>query len=253
VVTSGREDGLTPVVPVLLRGGAAPPETLAMLDLGTEHALFLSTMLATRMTPSESVHVPDEVLLYEAWMTRAGSTKLAGFAPVVEALSAIAFGTGHLCDLAAAASARADASAGNAAAAMAATVSALSAGKASLTTEQSAAIDLAARGVAHGLTGSCYLDRHQTREAAPEIQRLVSAAEALGAERKEIEAQLAQLGNGDPEKTKAYLSGIMFGTIKDRLLRTGALDALADLEVARALRGYVHAAAGVIEGAKRKL
>src|SRR5262245_49919620 len=59
IVRSGREDELPGVLPILLQGSDLPPELSEMLDVNTEHAMFLLGMFALKFHPRSPVPVPQ--------------------------------------------------------------------------------------------------------------------------------------------------------------------------------------------------
>jgi hypothetical protein len=192
IVRSGREDKLTPVLPVLLRESNPGDDVLAMLDLNTEHALFFTAFFLLKFHPKSPAPVPEEILLYEAWNTKSEEIKLDGFAPLVQAMKAIVYGGNELCDLSAKEGAFAEASKGDAAA-MAGTLKKLSGGESKLEPKQADTITAAVRALAHGAAGSCFLKRDEKEKALDEIQKLIDAAHDLGVPRNETALPRAYL------------------------------------------------------------
>lgn len=179
LVRSGGEEGLTPVLPVLLRDTKLPGETLALFDTQTEHALFLMAFFLARIDTRSPVPVPDEIVLYEAFMTRSGAMKLAGFEPLVQAIKAAVYGSNALCDLAAAEAAGADRASVDVAAAVESSRR-LAGGQAAMTAVQAETANTAARALAHGYAGVCYFGREQRAEGVAELDHFLSLAHTLG-------------------------------------------------------------------------
>ena len=146
LLESGDEKGMAPILPKLFK---PTPELAQVLDLNLEHALLLGGLLGIKFHPRTPAPVPDEILLYEAWMTKPAELKLPGIKSPAHALKAVVYGQNELCDLASAeaASARAIsadvANTGNA-------LKTLSGGAAKPSDDAAKKFDAAMRTLAHG-------------------------------------------------------------------------------------------------------
>lgn len=184
IVRSGREDQLAPILPVLLADSPENKEVIAVLDVNTEHALFLTGFFALKFHPKSPVPLPEEILLYEAWSTHSDKVRLEGMAPLVQAMKATVYGMNALCDLAAQEGALAEAAKDDPAA-MSASFRKMSGNRAQLDKEQAVLVNAAARALAHGAAGKCYLDRDEREKALVEIEKFIDAAHLLGVPQRE--------------------------------------------------------------------
>jgi hypothetical protein len=238
VVQSGKEDELTPVLPILLEGtnlGALAP----LIDLNDEHALFLIALFALKMHPKSPAPVPPEILLYEAWMTHADKLKIEGIASFVHAIKASAYATNDLCDLAATEGGHIDV--GRETGALAKSL-ALFGAKAD--DKEAAELERAITLVAHGLTGACYLKRNEEHKAVPEVEKATKAAEELGVAPEET----AKLRTAIKEKRDLRIVAIEIAWFE--LDKAGVLDDLAKTPVGGALKAYVTTAVAALTAAE---
>jgi hypothetical protein len=200
IVRSGREDALSPVLPVLLPHGGLSPGLAEILDTNMEHALTLAVLTALKFHPRSPVPVPEEVLLYEAWMTHPEGLRLPGMAPHVHAIKAVAYGTNELCDLAAAEAAQLPAPrAATDPTAMTASLQRLTGGRGALDAEQATMVAASGRLLAHGITALCYFQRREPAPARRELAQFIEAAHASGVPPTETAMVRAYLAyeNGD--------------------------------------------------------
>jgi len=206
IVRERREDELDPVLPILLRELDPNDPLAAQVDANTEHGILLLAFWVLKSHEQSPVPIPTEIVLYEAWMTDAGSLGISGLEPLVRAIKAHAYATNELCDLAGAES---DAlAAGDPETRRTGLAGAFATfGGPPMSAEELAALDAASRALAHGSTGICYLDREQEPEARREIARFVDAAEELGVAPEETALVRAWLAwkDGDAEGARRYL------------------------------------------------
>ena len=182
LLESGNEGGLAPVLPKLFpKGDPALDALAATLDLNTEHALLLTAMFVLKLHPKAPVPLPEEILLYEAWMTEAAKVKFPGVGPMAASIKAVVYGTNELCDLAKKEADSAERQAKELKGGeLGKTATDLFGPSAGLDPKQAAEMIAGVRAVAHGATGSCYLQRDEKDKALPELDELVKAATELG-------------------------------------------------------------------------
>lgn len=180
LVQTGGEDSLPPVLPILLHGADLTPELAELLDVNTEHAMFLLGLYVMKFDSRTPVPVPPEILLYEAWMTHPEKVKLEGFLAVVNAVKAVVYSQNELCDLAAKEARSAEEQKGSSAATMSTSLRRISKGNASVDAKQAALVNTSVRAVAHGAAGACYLQRDERKKAVEELELLLSAMHELG-------------------------------------------------------------------------
>jgi hypothetical protein len=289
IVQSGREDTLPPFLPVLM-GEKMPPELASVYDVNTEHALVLTALFALKFHPKTPIPLPDEILLYEAWMTRTAEVKLEGLTGVLAAMKAVVYGNNELCDLAIA-EANVSESVAADAAKMSGSFQRLSRGKASVDEREGKILGAAARALAHGATARCYLARDEREKGMKELQRFVEAAHEMGvlpgetamirayiayenkdlpATKKALEeardlpatdpetrAQLTQLiGNLEKEGavdrffTKPLLTVLTVKIVYSGLERSGIFDEIVKSDVGRTLHDYVYSASRMLSSVR---
>lgn len=203
VVRTRSEDGLSPVLPVILAERA--PELLPYWDMNTEHAVFLLALFVLKSHEKSPAPIPMEVLLYEAWMTDPATLRLPGLEAPVRSVRAHLYAGRALCDLARAdADALAEADPEARHRAMRETFDTIGS---AATDEEIRMLAALSRALAHGSTALCYMDRKEDEKAREELQRFVDAAEDAGvppADTAIIRAYLA-FHQGDIEATRRYL------------------------------------------------
>lgn len=197
ILASGED--AKPFVPTLLR----EPALAKAVDASTEHALLLGGLFLVKFHPQSPAPIPEPILLYEAWMTKPEKVQLPGTAPAFHAIKAIVYGGNELCDLAAR-EAKA-AGEGDGAAAFGQTSKLLFG--AELAPKQLEPAFGAARGVAHGMAGVCYLERGEPEKAATELDAFCDEAEKLGTPTGELGLVRAwvALSRKDVAKAKKHL------------------------------------------------
>jgi hypothetical protein len=167
--------------------------------------VILLAMLVLKFHEKSPAPIPIEVLLYEAWMTDAGTLRLTGLEPPVRAVKAHLYAQRDLCDLAKAETdALADADPQRTREDVRATMDTIGS---SPTDEEIRSFVAASRALGHGSTALCYLSREEKEKAHEEIQRFVDAAEEAGfppADTALLRAYLAY-EDGDIEATRRYL------------------------------------------------
>jgi hypothetical protein len=290
LLEEGHEDDLPPILPILLQKDGVAPELVEVLDVNTEHALFLSALFALKFHAKSPVPVPPEILLYEAWRTRADAIRLEGFGPMVHAIKAVVYGTNELCDLAAVEGGALGAAAD--AAKMSASLRKLG-GTKELDAKEAAMLGATARALAHGVTAKCFLDRDERDKALAELERFVAAAHEAGVPheetallrayiayeqkdydrargalveardapstdpetRRDIDELLADFASKDDgavEKyfNKAYFTAVTAKIVLTRLERSGVFDDVKETRPIRALHDFVFAAVSALGGAR---
>lgn len=185
IVRERREDEIPPVLPVILRT-IAPESALAQqIDGDTEHALLLMAFWALKFHEKSPAPIPMEILLYEAWMTDPDEMGIVGLAPLARSLKAYVYGVNDYCDLAAVESAAlAESDPVQSRRSLADATTTL--GTEPLEADELRALDGAARALAHGATGICYLGREDQDAAVVEFERTCDAAEQFGAPPEEL-------------------------------------------------------------------
>jgi tetratricopeptide (TPR) repeat protein len=290
VVRSGREDQLAPILPVLLTG-ANLAELIGIIDLNTEHALFLAALFAVKVHPQNPLPVPPELMLYEAWMTHAEKIKLAGMASFVHAIKAAAYGTNELCDLAAREGAKIEAA--RDAAAM---VKSLALFGMSADAKRAAQIDAGAASVAHAIIGACLLQRGERDKAVDEIDKSIKGAHELGVPKektallrayvayhrgdhdgakkclqearespnideqtkKQIDELLPHIAKNEDGAVAKFFSSAYLGAFAVKLVwgeleRAGVMSAIGDTTVAKTLNGWVATSTQTLDSAERTI
>jgi hypothetical protein len=202
LLESGDEKGLKPFLPILLD---APPELAKVLDLNMEHALLLGTMFILKFHPKAPTPIPDELMLYEAWMT---DTKklIPGLRGLMPSIKATVYGNNELCDLAAKEAEIAEQERGELAK-IAEMISVIAGEKTTFEAEQAKQVDAAVRAIAHGVSANCYLGREENEKAIDELDQFVDAAGELGIPETElalIRGYIA-LEKGDHAAAKTHL------------------------------------------------
>lgn len=208
LVKARREDDLPALLPTLLGPDHMSPELAPLLDSNTEHSLFLAALFALKFHPRNPVPVPVEILLYEAWMTRAEAVKLPGWTTPVRAVKAMVYSQNELCDLTAAEGAGLEAEKGSLTAEkLDASFKAFGAKGAAMTPKAAAELGAAARGVAHGAAVSCYYQRGESEKAQEELRLFIDAAHDAGVPTRETALLRAYLAyeKKDYETAKAAL------------------------------------------------
>ena len=211
LLRSGDEKGMKPILPVLF---APPPELASALDLNLEHAFLLAGLFVAKFHPDTRVPVPDEIALYEAWMTDASALKLEGLRPLVRTMKAILYANNELCDLAGKEGKAAEAErAMTTAASLGAAFSTVSGGPAIVTDEQAKQASAASRALIHGMTAVCLMKRDEGDDAEKsidELDRFLEATDEMGVRSKETELVRAYvlIRRGDREGAKKALESV---------------------------------------------
>lgn len=208
LVKARREDDLPALLPALIGPEAMSPELAAFLDNNTEHSLFLAALFALKFHPRNPVPVPPEILLYEAWMTRAEAVKLPGWGTPVRAVKAMVYSQNELCDLTATEGAALEAEKGSLTAdKLNTSFKAFGAKGSDFSPKEVDNLDASARGVAHGAAVSCYFQRGETEKALDELRLFIEAAHEAGVPTRETALLRAYLAyeKKDYDAAKAAL------------------------------------------------
>ncbi len=227
LLESGNEKGLKPLLPLLLD---APPELAKVLDLNMEHALLLSTMFILKFHPKAPTPIPDELMLYEAWMT---DTKklIPGLRGLMPSIKSIVYANNELCDLAAKEAEIAEQERGELTK-IAETISVIVGESTTFEAEQAKQVDAAVRVIAHGVSANCYLDRDARDKAIEELDQFVEAASELGipeAELALIRGYIA-LEKGDHPAAKKHLETARDNPAIDAETRDNLQEVIDNLE-----------------------
>jgi hypothetical protein len=203
IVRTRNEDALSPLLPIVLAERA--PHLLPYWDMNTEHAVLLLALFTLKFHEKSPAPIPAEVLLYEAWMTDAGTMRLPGLVPPVRAVKAHLYAQVELCDLANAESnALAEGDRETRRDDIRATLETLGA---TPDDEGVRALAAGSRALAHGSTALCYMDRGEDEKGREELQRFVDAAEEFGTLPEDTALLRAYLAyhQGDIPATRRYL------------------------------------------------
>jgi hypothetical protein len=208
LLRSGNEKGMKPILPVLFE----PHEELGkVLDLNLEHAFLLAGFFAVKFHPKTKVPLPDEIALYEAWMTDADKLPLDGFVPLVRAMKSVLYANNELCDLAGKESAGADRDAAKLTGpSLTAAFSTVSGTKSNVTEQQAKQTLAASRALTHGAAALCYKKRDQgddEKKFIDELDGFLKAADEMGVRSGEtvfIRAYVS-IRRGDRETAKKLL------------------------------------------------
>ena len=176
IVREDSEDELDPVLPVLLAQRGVSDELLAQLDANTEHALLMIGLFALKLHPKSPSPVPTEILLYEAMHVDADELALPGLADPTRAVRSYLYAQSDYCDLAQDDAEALDEGETQELAELLAAV-----GGAELPPTDLQRTAGAIRGIAHGSTALCYLNREDEDAAQEELEAFVESAEQGGA------------------------------------------------------------------------
>ena len=203
LLESGDEKGLDPLLPMLFE---PHPELAEVLDLNMEHGLLLTGMFVLRFHPRSPLPVPWEVILYEAWMTDAAKLKLPAMAPFIHTIKTVVYAQTELCDLAAKEATAAEEELGRVDE-LAAATKAISGRDVTIEAEQARQAGAAVRGLAHGMTGVCYLNRDEKDKGLEEIDAMLKATAEAGipSEDTALLRCYVALERGDREAAKQAL------------------------------------------------
>jgi len=237
LLDSGDESGMQPVLSKLL---SPEPALSKVLDLNFEHALLLTGLFALKFHPKTPLPIPDELVLYEASMTKAGKLP-EGLRSLVRSIKSVAYANNKLCDLAAAEGAGADADGRSLTGKQLAAAIGVITGAAP-SDKQADEIANGARAVAHGAAASCYVRRGQKDKAVAELEKLVVALEQLGVPPHDtalVRAYIA-LEKGERAELKKALGQIRDHKQADPALRKDVTELLQKLEAGddAALQAY---------------
>ncbi|NUP10113.1 MAG: hypothetical protein HOW73_29030 [Polyangiaceae bacterium] len=200
-----------PILPALLGATEkeALPPALKELDKNLEHGLLLLTMFTLKFHPSSPVPIPEEVMLYESWMTDASNLKVVGIGHFMHAIKAVVYGQNELCDLSKKEAAKAGES-DAAPAELKEALRALTGNEIATSDAESKEAFAAARAVAHGMAGLCYMKRKEKPKALDELEKFCEAAEEAGLPGHETAVVRAAIAieKGDKEKAKKALDDL---------------------------------------------
>ena len=211
LLRSGNEKGMKPILPVLFEPN---PRLAEALDLNLEHAFLLSGLFMAKFHPDTKIPVPDEIALYEAWMTNTDTLTLDGLAPIIRAMKGVLYGNNGYCDLAGKESAGAERDAGKLTAATLGTAFATVNGTPSNVNEDQARHALAAaRALTHGTAALCYKKRDRGDDAKKFIDELdgfLKAADDLGVRSSETVfiRVYVSIQRGDRAEAKKLLEAV---------------------------------------------
>ena len=255
--------------------------------------MLLTAWFVLRLHPKNPLPIPEEILLYEAWMTDTSKIKLPGLDSLAANIKAYVYATNGLCDLAKKEGSIAD---GLSAKGLSKTVRLMSGGKGSLDEKQTQAADAAVRMVAHGATAYCYYQRGEKEKALDELDKFVAAAHQAGvpkgetamlrafvayerkdykatavllkeardypgtdpAAKQEIEQLITQVEGDEPSKVQSYFGKSYFAvyTVKvalGHLERAGVFDELSDSAMVSKIIGYATALSKTLHDTEKAL
>jgi hypothetical protein len=211
LLRSGNEKGMKPFLPVLF---TPSPELGAVLDLNLEHAFLLAGLFTAKFHPDTKVPVPDEIALYEAWMTDPALLPLDGLKPLVRTMKAVLYANNELCDLAGKEGKAAEAERGKLdGGTLSAAFSTVNGSPAKVTDDQAKQTSAASRALIHGMTAVCYMKRDEGDDAKKSIDELdgfLQAADEMGIRSKEtvfIRAYVL-IQRGDRDGAKKALTAV---------------------------------------------
>lgn len=177
IVRSGSEDGLEPLLPVLLLGAGEGDSPLAQnMNVSTDHAVFFAGLWVLKVHPNAPTPVPQEIILYEASRIDTEELLIPGLAVGIHGLRSYTYATNELCDLA-----KRDADALEAIRDTSIEDLFVVFGGLPMTPEQQRGGIAGARALAHGATAYCFFGRDEADEAREELEHFVEAAEEAGA------------------------------------------------------------------------
>jgi hypothetical protein len=211
LLRSGNEKGMKPILPFLFDPN---PELNKVLDLNLEHAFLLSGLFVAKFHPDLKVPVPDEIALYEAWMTNSDAIQLEGFIPLVRGMKAVLYGNNELCDLAGKEGQGAERDAGKLTGeSLRLAFTAVNGKPSTATDEQAKHTSIAIRAFVHGAAALCYKKRDKGDDAKKFIDELdgfLKAADDMGIRSSEtvfIRAYVA-IRRDDREGAKKVLEAV---------------------------------------------
>lgn len=204
IVRSGSEDGLEPLLPVLLLGAGAGDSPLAQnMNVSTDHAVFFAGLWVLKVHPNAPTPVPQEIILYEASRIDTQELLIPGLAVGIHGLRSYTYATNELCDLA-----KRDADALEAIRDTSIEELFVAFGGLPMTSEQQRGGIAGARALAHGATAYCFFGRDEADEAREELEHFVAAAEEAGASPADLGLVRAYLAynSGDLAEARAQLN-----------------------------------------------
>ena len=197
----GAEEG-PPLLPVLLEARGVAPSFAGLIDSDTDHALLLLGLAIAKLHPRAPVPVPEEILLYEGFHLDPDSLAVPTLHDPVRAVRAYVYSQCGYCNLAQADARALDAGAIDAVAGLLDDLggcgdeappaptsargsgpsagAAISPGCRSLAGDDLRRVGAAMRGIAHGGTAMCFLDKGDDPAAETELQAFVDASEQGG-------------------------------------------------------------------------
>jgi len=203
----GRTSELTPFVPALfgLTSTAAPG-----IDTNVDHFILLLAAAGFKFHPKSPLPVPNEILVYEAWMTDASRIPLPTMSAWGHSLKGYVFATNTYCSLAkqetdavaAMPDLLFDLSMLNGMGPMVAHVPEAGGVLAAIIV-----IPFVTRALAHGATAMCFLERKDDVNADIEIARFVDLCERIGVPPEDLAIIRAYLAykKGDLAGTRDFL------------------------------------------------
>lgn len=181
LLRSGNEKGMKPVLPFLFEPNAELAKTL---DLNLEHAFLLTGVFTAKFHPKTKIPIPDEIALYEAWMTNADALPLEGIVPIIRGMKAVLYANNDLCDLAGKEGQGAEKDAVKLTGkSMSAAFSTVNGEPSNVTDEQARHTSSAVRALTHGTAALCYKKRDKGDDAKKFIDELdgfLKAADDMG-------------------------------------------------------------------------
>ena len=255
------KDMLPPVLPVLLAPLGVSAELLSSLDRPTDHALLFVALTLVKLHPDSPVPIPPELILYEGSRMDPAQVKIPGLAPQLYGLKTYTLAMSGLCDLAEKEALRLDALG------VVKDPAQLSAGVKLLTGRQvelSDAQQVSAMAATQAL-GRFLESAEQAGIDEPELHLLHASLECGSTTPQKGKARLEKLshrdglseglrgdvkllqdacGKEDAEGLQKVVGQVRLGKAVVQvtwahLKRSGLLDALADLEWAKAVRQFV--------------
>jgi hypothetical protein len=211
LLRSGNEKGMKPILPFLFEPNA---KLLQALDLNMEHAFLLSGLFVAKFHPDTKVPVPDEIALYEAWMTNADTLPLQGLVPLIRAMKGVLYGNNGFCDLVGKEGAGAERDAGKlTGATLGAAFTTVNGSKSNVTEEQAKKTLDASRALLHGAAALCYKKRDKGDDEEKfinELDAFLRAADDLGVRSSEtvfIRAYVS-IRRGKRDEAKKHLETV---------------------------------------------
>lgn len=211
LLRSGNEKDMRPVLPYLF---SPNPRLNTVFDLNQEHAFLLTGLFAAKFHPKMKIPIPDEIALYEAWMTDASTLQLTALAPIVRGMKSILYANNELCDLAGKEGQGAEKDADKLTGPSLSTAFSTIKGDSSEVQDRTAKVFLASvRALTHGAAGYCYKKRDRgddEKKFIDELDGFLKAADDMGIRSSEtvyIRAYVS-IQRGQRDEAKKHLEAV---------------------------------------------